>query len=244
MTLLGTWGGETPWEIYRTGTPLDEDGDGVIWRCTCPRGEPMGSAEANEDAGYPCKHLRSIWAHACEQGVYDPHVNWTPEGVELGRSCRCRSAEPIALRFGPPIERPPEVPEFGAALNKPCPCGSGRKFKKCEGFGPNRPDGPAHPLLQPPELVGALPPVPPAPPPATPEEQKRREKAERKAKRDEAKAKKSAEIAAILERVHAEEERKRQRRAFLARTKKAQAVIKAVEAREKAAKRAAKRRGK
>lgn len=225
MTLLGTWGGETPWKIYRTGKPKTEDGDGdgVIWRCTCPHGEPQGDKEANKEAGYPCKHLRSVWAHACEVGVYDPHVDWTPEGVELGKSCRCRSHEPIALRFGPPLQRPPQ--REGPALNQACPCGSGRKFKKCEGVGPGRPDGPPHPLLQPDRLVGLPLGGHPGPPPVTPEEQKRREKIERKAKRDEAKAQRLAAIEIALEHARQADERRRARRQELAALRKLAAEL-------------------
>jgi SEC-C motif-containing protein len=235
VTLLGTWNGETPWRIYRTGDPIrprsrnEDAGEGVTWRCTCPHGEPQDTRAANKRAGYPCRHLQSIW-HYAEQGLYDPHVDWTPEGIEEGRRCRCRSGKPCPLRFGPPLQRPPDVPPLGAALNKPCPCGSGRKFKKCEGFGPNRPNGPAHPLLQPPELAepSAAPPPWPAPPPLA--ERRRRARAEARAQREE---RRETVLGPILERIHAAEEARRSRRAYLARSKKAQAVIAKAEGRKK-----------
>jgi len=225
VTLLGTWNGETPWRIYRTGDPIrargpgEDEGEGVTWRCTCPHGEPQATKELNKLAGYPCRHLHSIW-HYAELGFYDPHVDWTADGVEAGQRCRCRSGQPCPLRFGEPLQRPPERPPLGAALNQPCPCGSGRKFKKCEGFGPNRPEGPAHPLLRPPELAAPSAAAPPCPvPPPAPERQRRAE-AEARAQADEAKAEADKRLEKILAAIRASEEIRRIARRARAAAKK------------------------
>lgn len=210
MTLLGTWNGETPWRIYRTGDPIRRGGDGVTWRCTCPHGEPQGSKELNKLWGYPCRQLQSIW-HYAEHGLYDPHVNWTPEGIEAGKRCRCRSGKPCPLRFGPPLQRPPDQPPLGAALNKPCPCGSGRKFKKCEGFGPNRPDGPAHPLLRPLELAQPSAAPPPCPVPLPLPERRRRARAEGRAQREEAAEEVRRRVDVVINRDLLRDEARRER---------------------------------
>lgn len=225
MTLLGTWNGETPWRIYRTGDPIrargrdEPEGEGVTWRCTCPHGEPQATKELNKLAGYPCRHLQSIW-HYAEQGLYDPHVDWTPEGIEAGQRCRCRSGKPCPLRFGPPLQRPPEAPPLGAALNKPCPCGSGRKFKKCVGFGPLRPEGPAHPLLRPPGLPVASAAAPPCPVPEPLSERRRRAAAETRAQREEAEVERGKRLEAILEPIRQREEIRRIARRARAAAKK------------------------
>ncbi len=221
MTLLGRWNGDTAWTIRRVGETKDEGGDGTRWWCSCPHGRPTGHRVTDKESGYPCKHLRSVWSYA-EQGLFSPHVDWEPEGIEAGKNCRCRGGEPCALVFGPPLERPPVVE--GPARNKPCPCGSGVKYKKCEGIGPGRPEGPPHPLLHPDEIVEAI----PAPP--KPIDEKARLKAERAQKRAEKKEAERKRIDEIRERILAEERERAAERAFEARSKKARAVIEAAQA--------------
>jgi SEC-C motif len=87
--------------------------------------------------------LRRIWALAARTTPADIRAWAQAQGWELWRA---------------PL--PPSPPPTGPSLNRPCPCGSGRKFKKCKGTlaAPH--------AIGAPELAGAPSSAPPGQPPA------------------------------------------------------------------------------
>lgn len=131
---IATWGGDisaedqralgiVPWEIWVIGERVDEGGDGREWICTSPVGR---------EREHLCAHKTDLWGLA-EQGLLSNSFAYTSEGLEMAQNCRCQnSRSPIRLRPMPPKLRVLPVLE-APPLNRPCPCGSGRLFKKCEG---------------------------------------------------------------------------------------------------------------
>lgn len=199
MPHIATWKGPDGWRIFKTGTPLSEGGDGVAWRCTCPRGEPKTD-------GYPCAHLTTLFRSARE-GRVSSRMVLTPAGERAAEACECITRAQERGEPEPRKEPQPEPEREGPARNRPCPCGSGRKYKKCHGA-----EG-AEPLpAEPP--TGGQPPAPPEPPevpPEDPKEKRRRKRAENKAEREEIKVEKNKRLDEILARERAKDEARRKR---------------------------------
>jgi hypothetical protein len=115
--------------ISRIGETIANGGDGASWWCTCPEGVPMPKCR-------PCNHKFSLFS-AAKKGKVTRRITLTPEGEAAAAECECIS-EARANGAGEEAETPPTPPtppgaREGHSMGGPCPCGSGRKFKKCEG---------------------------------------------------------------------------------------------------------------
>ncbi len=134
--------------IYRTGEEVANGGGGITWRCTCTRGEPVEYLDANgRKRKRRCRHVRAIWA-AAKEGRIPHNLRLTVEGAEAAIACGCMLDADLseeeredtlgaiaAQQLAPAAPVPPTPPgeRKGPSKGGPCPCGSGHKYKKCEG---------------------------------------------------------------------------------------------------------------
>ncbi len=111
-------------EIYRI-----DYGTKKRWECaTCANGKP-----GHDD--YPCRGLKTWFWHMQNKRRPPPEARFTEAGAEatLGE-CKCLNSKGVKL-VREQIERePPKPPPAPTGRNKPCPCGSGGKYKQCCGW--------------------------------------------------------------------------------------------------------------
>lgn len=114
---------------------------------TCPKGHktvtvdlvdgttPMFLNCRNITDGHACDQTsRSAW-YMCDQTL-TPEFEWYRPGPEekLNKEERqhCIQGGLLIRRIGGPVATPPAPPSPSqTGRNEPCPCGSGKKFKKC-----------------------------------------------------------------------------------------------------------------
>ncbi|MBN8442610.1 MAG: UPF0149 family protein [Thauera sp.] len=93
-------------EVLAPWRPVESDEEGG------PDGPSLADGEADDE-------IRLGWLAAVGEGVNDIFSHWRDVGLA--------APQPVA------IELPQTVAKSGPGRNDPCPCGSGKKYKKCCG---------------------------------------------------------------------------------------------------------------
>ena len=121
MAVYGYFGAEARYAIEVEQTKPDKKTRKVrdVWFCGCGDGDM-----------YPlkiCRHLRTVFEYA-HRGKIPPQFELTGAGEAAAAECACMKE---AREKGPKRRAVPDGTT--PARSKPCPCGSGHKFKKCHG---------------------------------------------------------------------------------------------------------------
>jgi hypothetical protein len=207
-------------QIWRTGVPKEEQGKGVSWECS-QHGAPVRIADSHGKIHTEqCKHLKHFF-FATRDGNIPSGFVLTPDGERAAKTCGClarahakgKGPKPKAPKAPPAGATPPP----GLSRNGPCPCGSRKRLKRCEGT----PDAP-HAYGVPPRDV--LPPLPPGAPPwapplpplapkPTPPKPERKERARIARLADKAEAtRRFQRVEAALKHAHEWDEKRREKR--------------------------------
>lgn len=127
MPHLYSWRADPSIRIYGP-----EAGEVGPWNCTCPKGlEHAHKPRWGHPRAPMCRHLDELLAVATREELSGRFTE-TPAGREkTDAGCACNGGRPLR-RLPPPTPPPAPIPGV-VSKNAPCPCGSGKKYKRCHG---------------------------------------------------------------------------------------------------------------